>query len=396
MMTKHHVLRLFCMTTILIPAAARADWPNFRGPNHDGISTETTFKKAHDGGLKPLWEREVGSAFSSFAVVGNRVYTCGLADDKETLISLDAEKGDVIWQIPIESAYRESHGDGARATPTVNDGRVYILGANGRLLCVDAETGKEIWDRKFKNKPTWAYSGSVLIEGDMAIVSPGSGDGALLALDKVSGKEIWHCGEDAAGYATPYPFTFNGKRYVIGFMAKAAIIAEVNTGKLVWRMPWETSWDVNAASPIVDGDKLFITSGYETGCGLYKLSADGDELKTTKIWKSTVLLNKFQSCVLYEGYLYVSDQQNFKCVEFATGKRMWRERAKSSPLMLADGNIIMLTEDGTLQIGKASPKGFEPTTKATVLSGLCWSVPVLNDGRLYVRNLETVKCFDLR
>jgi len=384
------------MTTILIPAAARADWPNFRGPNHDGISTETTFKKAHDGALKLVWERVVGSAFSSFAVVGDRVYTCGITDGKETLLSLDAENGDVVWQVPLGNPFKNEFGDGARATPTVDEGRVYILGSLGQLLCADAKTGKKIWDRKFKNQPTWAYAGSVLIEGDLAIVSPGSADGALLALDKVSGKEVWSCENDAAGYATPYPFTFNGKRYVIGFMAKAAIIAEAKTGKLVWRMPWETSWDVNASSPIVDGDKLFITSGYKTGCGLYKLAADGDNLKTTQIWKSTVLLNKFQSCVLYDGYLYASDQQNFKCVEFATGKRMWRERAKHSPLMLADGNIVMLTEDGELQIGAASPNGFEPTTKATVLSGRCWSVPVLNDGRLYVRNLETVKCFDLR
>jgi len=398
-MTTRRVSRfmLFLAAAVSLPGAVLADWPNFRGSNYDGISTETTFKKEHDGSLTPVWERDVGSAFSSFAAVGDRVYTCGLADGQETLLCLNAESGDVVWRTPIGEAFRNEFGDGTRATPTVHDGNVYILGALGRLMCVKADTGELVWDRTFTNKPTWAYAGSVLIEGDLAVASGGNSDGALVALDKRTGKEVWRCDKDAVGYAMPYPFTFEGKRYIAGFMADTAIMVEATTGKRVWRMPWKTSWDVNASMPIVAGDKLFLSSGYDTGCGLYQLSMAGSRLKTDEIWRSKVLLNKFQSCVLYQGHLYTSDQKSFKCVDFATGDLKWEQRGtKHSPLMLADGYIIMLTEDGELQIGEANPKGFEAKTKAKILSGRCWSVPVLHEGRLYARNLETVKCFDLR
>jgi len=398
-MTTRYVRRFmfFLATAVSVPGAALGDWPNFRGPTYDGISTETTFKKEHDGALKIVWERDVGSAFSSFAAVGDRIYTCGLADGKQTLLALNAETGEVIWQTPIEDAFRNEFGDGARATPTVHEGHVYVLGALGRLTCVKADTGEVVWDRTFTHMPTWAYSGSVLIEGDLAIASGGSADGAMIALDKRTGKEVWRCDNDAVGYAMPYPFTFEGKRYVAGFMANAALIVEAATGKRVWRMPWKTSWDVNAAMPIVEGGKLFLTSGYDTGCGLYQLSVAGDRMNTDEIWRSKVLLNKFQSCVLYQGHLYTSDQKSFKCVDSATGDLKWEQRgAKHSPLMLADGHIIMLTEDGELLIGAASPKGFEAKTKAKILSGRCWSVPVLHEGRLYARNLEHVVCIDLR
>jgi len=376
---------------------ARADWPNFRGPQHDGINREADLDVPKDKPLKLLWEREVGSAFSSYACVRDRAYTCGMKNGKQTLLSLNANTGEVVWEIDIEKAYRNEHGDGTRATPTVNDNRVYILGAHGTLLCVDAKSGEEVWKHEFHQPPTWGYAGSVLIEENMAVVTGGKNESALAAFDKRTGKPIWHCGDDPVGYATPYPFTFNGTRYVVGFTGASAIVAEMKTGRLVLRIPWQTSWKVNAASPIYHNGYLFITSGYRTGCGLFKLAAEGDKLTADEVWQSDVLLNKFQSCVLIDGKLYSSDQKGLKCVDFMTGNEEWNiHRKKHGTLVPADGKFFFLSQEGTLEVGPISPTGFEPFVEAEILSGRCWSIPVIHNGRLYARNLERLVCFDLR
>jgi outer membrane protein assembly factor BamB len=382
---------------LLISASSRGDWPRFRGSNFDGISTETGLKTEWSAKPPVVWEREIGSAFSSFAAVGDRLYTCGMADKQQVLFCLSTKDGSIIWQRPFEKEYRNENGDGTRATPTVYDGRVYIQGAHGRLLCVNAENGDEIWSTQFDHKPTWGYSASVLVEGDLAIAVAGDDQGSLAAFDRKTGRPRWTCGHDPAGYASPYPFTFEGRRYVVGFTGKSAIIAELDTGRQVWSQSWETDWDVNAAMPIFYDGYLLITSGYSTGAGLFKLCKSGDGLKAESVWQSKILLNKFQSCVLYNGNLYVSDQKAFKCVDFLTGKERWSQaRITHGPLTLAQGDLFLLTEDGELRIGPASPDGFSPTTTAQILDGRCWSVPVIHNGRLFARNLEHIVAIDLR
>lgn len=382
---------------MLLCATVRADWPNFLGPNHDLKSSETGFLKSTDKPLPKVWERRIGSAFSSMAVVDDRVYTCGQEDGQQWLISLNADNGEVVWRKPIEKEFRNEHGDGPRATPTVDDGMVYILGAHGRLLCADAKTGEVVWEKQFGNVPTWAYSGSILIEGDMAIASGGGKDGALVAFEKKTGKEIWKTGTDPVGYATPYPFTHDGKRYIAGFTGNSALIVDAETGREVWRTGWKTDWDVNAAAPIYHNGYLFFTSGYDTGSALYKLATSGDRLAASEIWRSDVLLNKFQSAILHDGHLYASDQNALKCVEFLTGKEKWKKpRVRNGTMILADGHLILLTEQGQLQIAPASPQDFKPTLTADILDGRCWTVPVLLDGRVYARNLERAVCYNLR
>lgn len=378
-------------------AASGADWPNWRGPNHDGISSEKGFKKTWKKAPKVLWQHEIGSAFSSFTCVGGKVYTCGTKDKQQVLFCFDANTGKVIWEKPFEKELREKQGgDGTRSTPTVDEGRVYILGGHGLLLCADAAKGTEIWKRKFGYKPRWYFSGSALVEGDLAIVCAGKSDGGLLALDKKTGKEVWKCAEDVAGYSTPYPFTFKNKRYIVGFMARAVIIADARTGKEVWRTEWRTSYDVNASSPIYHDGHLFLTSGYSTGCALFKLSEAGGKLSGKEVWRSKVLMNKFQSCVLTDGVLYSGDQEGLKCVEFLTGKELWKvPRMNYSTVILAEGHLVVLTEKGRLLIAKASPKAFEPQAEADILSGRCWTIPLLCGGKLYARDFTKAVCLDL-
>ncbi|UCG32991.1 MAG: PQQ-binding-like beta-propeller repeat protein [Phycisphaerales bacterium] len=377
---------------------AHADWPNFRGARYDGISDETGFKTSWNESLPQVWEREIGSGFSSFACLGDKVYTCGTRSKKQVIFCFEADTGKTVWRKDIEQEFPESTGgDGPRATPTVSDGRVYILGAQGTLWCFDAETGERVWKHGFSYPPKWGYSGSVLIEGNLAIATGGQGDGALAALDKTTGQPVWTCGEDIAGYATPYPFTFEDTRYVVGFAGTSAIIAEAETGRLVWQMPWKTDWDVNAATPIYHDGHLFLTSGYKTGCALFKLRKDGDKLAADQVWKTDALRCKFQTPILYEGNLYGSDEQSLLCVDFMTGEKRWEQpRIKHGTVVLADGYLLLLTENGQLRIAKASPTAFEPLGTAEILSDRCWTVPVLHRGRLYARNLGRAVCYDLR
>jgi len=280
---------------------------------------------------------------------------------------------------------------------TVSAGRVYVLGGHGTLICADATTGSELWRKEFHHPPRWGYSGSVLAEDETVIVSVGGSDGALVALDATTGKAKWNCGNDAAGYATPYPFTFEGRRFIAGFMANSAILADAATGRLAWRMEWETDWDVNAATPIFHQGHLFLSSGYRHGCILLKLRSEDKGPAADAIWQSRVLRNKFQSPVLWEGHLYSCDEKGLKCVEFLTGEEKWsRPRTKHGTVLIADGHLFVLTQDGTLFIAPATASGFEPVTEAKILGGRCWTVPMICGGRLYARNLERVVCFDLR
>lgn len=391
------VSRLVLTATILISYPARADWPCFLGPNHDSTSDETGFKKEWTAAPKKVWERKLGPAFSSFAAVGDRIYTCGEEDGQQVLYCLNAETGDVVWKKSFEKEYHEEHGNGTRATPTVDSGRVYVLGALGRLICVEADTGKDVWEKQFSSKPTWAYSGSILIEGDMAIASAGWKEGSLVAYNKKTGEEFWKAGEDPVGYATPFPFSYSNIRFIVGFLANSAIVVRASDGFVMWKIPWQTDWDVNAASPLVHDDYLMLASGYSTGASLLQFGTVDGKLGYKPVWKSDVLLAKFQSPIYLDGKILASDQNALKCVDFLTGKELWKKpRVRNGTLLVADGHLILLTEDGKLQIAKPSGEDFKPITDVQILDGKCWAQPVLHRGRLYARNLERMICLNLR
>ena len=226
----------------LASAAAGQDWPCWRGPNHDGISSEKGFQTRWDSPPAKVWQREIGAAFSGISCVGGKVYTCGTSDKKQVLFCLNADTGDLIWQTPIEEEFRERQGgDGTRATQSVDDGRVYVLGALGALICCDAESGKEIWHAQFTGvSRAGGYAGSVLIEGDLAIATAGDGKGdkgetgGLVAFNKKTGEQVWQSPPAAAGYSTPYPFTLGEQHYIVGLLAKEAIVVDAKTGKQLW------------------------------------------------------------------------------------------------------------------------------------------------------------------
>lgn len=392
----HPMIVCFLATVSFAQRAHAEDWPHWRGPTYNGVSAEKGILKKWEAAPKKLWEQSIGSAFSGISVVGDRAYTCGIREDKQTLFCLGVSDGKIIWTAEIEKNFPSEWGDGARATPTVADGSVYVMGARGTVACYKASDGSKTWSRSYDNQPMWGYSSSVLVEGDLAIVVTGGKDGALRALDKSTGREVWTSGDDyAPGYSSPYPFTFSGKRYVCAFLGTMAMVAELPGGREVLRIPWSTDWNVNAATPIYHDGHLWLGSGYRTGCGLFKLEADGDKLKAKEVWKSKVMLNKFQTPVLCDGKLYGFDEKAMACVDFMTGERHWRERGANGTVLFADDCIIALSEKGDLRVGAPSIAEFKPTGEAQILKGRCWTVPTLSGGRLFARNLEKIVCYDL-
>ncbi len=397
-----NVYPLMIVLSIACSLAQGEDWTRWRGPQYDGVSRDTAVTLPWTADPKVLWEVTIGPAFSAVSGAGDLVYTCGTEDDQQVLFCLAASNGEIVWKKAFagEVADRQG-GDGTRATPTVDDGRVYIFGGEGTLLCADAKTGDKIWSKEFDNPPRWKYSGSVLIEENLAIISPGGSDGGLLALNKETGDVVWKGAEADAGYATPYPFTIDGRRCICGVLAKEISVVDAETGDELWGMPWVTKYDVNAATPIYDNGHLFVSSGYGHGSVLVKLETDGDQLTSTTVWESKAILNKFQTCILLDGKLYGADERNFKCVDFLSGNEVWSmnrvagQSARHGTLVLCQGQLVFLSEKGQLCVAKASPDGYDAEGASQVLDGRCWTVPTLHNGRLYVRNLEKLVCLDL-
>jgi len=399
------ITSLMIMAGALISALElkAGDWSIYRGSNHDGISTETGWQAEFGGdGPKVLWEAEVGIGFAAFVVVEGKVYTTGHADEADTLFCLNAEDGKVLWKHTYPADLGDKYYEGGTsATPTVEAGKVYHLSRWGDAFCLDAATGKVVWSKNVQKEtdakiPEWGFAGSPYLTGDLVILNVGQ---AGMALKKTSGETVWKSGnESAAGYSTAYPLA--GAQGLIVLAAEDAYNAvEAATGKLVWSLPWKTRYGVNAASPIQSGDKLFISSGYNKGCGLFQLGAGAP----TALWENKNLKNQFNSSVLIDGFLYGIDDDESKkaslrCIELATGELKWEEKSIGfGALMAADGKLIVQTDKGELVVAKATSESFDEISRAQVLSGRCWTTPVLAKGRLYVRNSAgLVKCLDVK
>lgn len=379
------------------------DWPNYRGAAHDGISSESEWRAEFDGeGAKVRWEVEVGTGFASFTVADGRVFTTGHTDGQDTVFALDALSGKLLWK----HAYPADLGDkyyegGTSSTPTVSEGRLYHLSRWGDAFCFDAKTGTVIWNVQVQKEtavkiPDWGFAGAPLVTDGLVILNVGE---AGMALKKETGQIAWRSGDEvAAGYSTPYPLTGSQGLMVLAAEDRYNAI-EATSGKLLWSIPWKTRYGVNAADPIQLGDRLFISSGYNRGCGLFRLGSGEPEM----IWENKNLKNQFNSSVLINGHVYgIDDDENKKaslrCIELATGTLKWEEKSIGfGAVAAADGKLIIQTETGEVVIAKASPEGFDELARAQVLSGRCWTTPVLAHGLLYVRNSAgLVRCLDLR
>ena len=387
-------MRLFLILIVLPFAAKGADWPNWRGPNHDGISKEQPPRPDFS---KILWRKDIGVGFSSLAVSAGRVFALGCSGEKngnkETFYCLNAENGKPLWKDTYPAALVDYlHEGGPCASPTVDGKRVYGLSKSGRLVSYDIDSGKKHWVVDLMEKaelprpPEWGFAASPLILGDLLIVEATF----TCALDKNTGKEIWRSQVYKPAYGSPVAFEFEKQMYLATLKTDGVVILDAKTGKTVAFQDWRTSFRTNSTTPIVVGNKIFISTGYRRGCALYEF--DGKNLR--QIYTNKNMSNHMNNSVLLGEYLYGFDGNTHQagpkqlvCMKLADGKVQWRQDGyRCGSLMAVQENLLVLGETGNLALGTASPKGFKPTTEAQILRGRCWTVPVYSGGRIYARN----------
>ena len=380
------------ISAIVLGIAQAADWPNYRGPNYNGISSETGWTSTWpEDGPKVLWKYSIGIGFASMSVSGGKVYATGNIKDNDILYCLDAETGKEIWKKSYPCPlYNKQHEGGPCATPTVEGNAVYTFSKDGDAIRFDTVTGKIVWHKNLNKElglkhPGWYFASSPFIAGDLVIYNAGTHG---TAFKKADGSVAWQSGKGASGYSTAVPFEIGGQKGVAMVVCEELIGLNPATGKVMWKLPWKTSYDINAADAIISGDTIFISSGYNKGCALVKISG-GD---VTKVWQNRNMRNQINCSVLWEGHIYgfygqVDGGGKLTCLDLATGEKKWSQGGMGTgSLMIADGKLIILGETGTLVIAAASPEGFKELASAEILTGKCWTVPVLANGRIYARN----------
>ena len=382
-------LPILTLTFIGLLSAHAADWPRFRGSDQNGISKETGLNaKALEGGAKILWKANVGTGFSSITIANGRAYSMGNANATDTVWCLDANTGKEIWKHSYaEELDPNLYEGGPNATPTVDGECVFTLSKTGKALCLDAAKGTVVWEKDLAKevgakKPDWGFSSAPLVEGDNVIYNIGS---AGTALKKKTGVVAWKSGAGVSGYSAGVMFSQGKDRLAIMMTATDATTLNPATGAIVWSHPWKTSYNINAADAVVSGNRFFLSSGYSHGSSVIEVKDN----QPSVVWENKVIRNHFSSSVLFNGHLYGVDENELRCVDFATGEVKWKDKASGKgTLIIADGKLVVLSEKGELIIAEASAEAFKPLGRAQILGGKCWTSPALANGKLYARNAK--------
>ena len=394
---------------ILTASVGAADWPNWLGPNRNGSSPETgLLTKWPAAGPKVLWKYPGGDGYSTVAVVKGRAITQVQHDNAEFVLALDAAKGTKLWETRIADAYMNQFGDGPRATPTIDGTSIYVYSPSGLLACLDFTKGDIVWSinllTEFGGKKTdYGLSASPLVEGDLVYAIPGGKGAGVAAFNKTTGKLVWKTGDDPSAYASPMAVTVAGQKQIIFFTATGLLAVTADQGKELWRVPWHTDYDCNICTPLLVGkDWLFVTSGEEVGCAMFKLSAAAPEIAWESKGPKSVMMNYWANAVEHNGYLYgISGEFNEKkmdlnCVDAKTGKLMWsKKNMGKAAVTLADGHLWISTKKGDLVLVPANPMKYEEKGRITLLAEGCRTSPTIADKRLYVRDRQDIYCLDI-
>lgn len=389
--------------------ASAEDWPMWRGPHADGISKETSAIPAWPaGGPKQLWSKTVGIGFSTPVAVAGRVYIFAIADNnKDTLYAFDAEKGTDLWKQDYDSQFQgkltgsmTGGWKGTRASPVIENNRIYTLGYAGDLVCRELETGKPLWHVNTlvitnANPCEWGQASNPLIDGDSLYVGGGNGGAVAIAVSKKTGDVIWKAEKALGGYSQPILIDAQGTRQIIVLGGDKVFGLDPKTGRTIWKEPWKTMYDVNAATPIYRDGYLFISSNYDHGCMMLQLTPTG----ATKLWETKDMKAHFPSPVLEGDVLYGNSQGSVRCLTWPDGKVKWTAKDKigngGSMLRVGD-KLLMLSERGKLILSRATPQGIEKLGEAQIFDGnQIWSSPILYNGKLYAKGTDDFACFDL-
>jgi len=395
-------------------AGAADDWPQWRGVNRDGHSSDTgLLKQWPEGGPKLVWKATgLGAGYTGVSVVGDRLFAMGDLGDANYLIAINRADGQILWKTKVGKSGAPGWGGfaGPRCTPTVDNDLVYAVGQYGEVLCANAATGAEIWRKNYGKDlggklPEWGYCGMPLVDGDKLILMPGGDKGDLVAVNKKTGKPIWQSKEftDSIHYSSPILVEIGGVAQLIQLTDASVAGIRASDGRLLWRAARKGSTAV-IPTPICHDGQVYVTSGYGAGCNLFKITAEDGKFSAQQVYANKDMTNHHGGVVLVGKYLYgFSDGKGWVCQDFETGKVAWRQQGKigKGSLAYADGLLYLRAEDdpGAVAIIEASPDGykelsrFDPPDHSDKKS---WPHPVITGGRLYLRDQDVLQCYDVR
>ena len=423
-MQKNHFKASLCLAAIIaaVPDSQPADWTQYRGPTHDGSSPEKLTVSAWPSrGVKQVWKSPTPHGFSSFAVAGGRAFTIVMEEvdgvNREACLALNAETGIKTWSQILNvakydgggnsGAKNNKGGDGPRSTPSTDGDRVYIYDGRMKLHCYDAKNGKSVWTRDLVSEHggkaiRWQNATTPIIDGELIFICGGGEDQSLLAINKLSGMTVWKGESDPGTHASPIVTMMHGERQVIFFTQKGLVACNTLSGEVLWRAkhPFKVS---TAASPVVEGDIVYCSSGYGVGASAFQVTKAGGEYSVKQLWrKRNKLMNHWSTPVCIDGHLYGMFQFKeygdgpLKCVELATGKIKWSQSGYGpGGVVLVDGHLIATSDTGEVVISKANSNKYRELGRFQAVEGKCWTHVAYSNGQIYVRSTKEGARYDL-
>ncbi len=407
---------------VALPAVAD-DWPQWRGPDRTGVSKETGLlgQWPKDGPALAWHAKGAGRGYASVAVVGGKVFTLGdapsTADDKDEYVTcFDDARGKQLWAARVGPAWNRGQPSwqSSRSTPTVDGARLYVLTPHGDLVCLETDTGKENWRKNLQKDfggqkgDGWGYSESVLVDGDRVVCTPGGPRATMVALDRKTGETVWKAaspGDRGAGHASIVPSDVGGTRVYVQTTAGGALGVRARDGKVLWTYGIDRTTAV-VPTPIVRGDLVFFSAGYNRGGALLRQVPAGEGgVKVEEVYPlKTALNNRHGGIVLVGDYLYGdTDHGGIPfCAELMTGKVRWKQRGSgrgSAAVVAADGHLYLRFSDGVVALARATPQGYSEVSSFRIPdsgSRPSWSHPVVCNGKLYLREQDHIYCYDVR
>jgi outer membrane protein assembly factor BamB len=408
----HRILRTALATTVaalslpvVVSNRTLDDWAQWRGKNRDGISAERGLLKDWPaGGPKLAWTvKGAGEGYSSFAVAGGKVYTLGARGGTEYTMAFDEATGKKLWEVATGSRFRNDRGDGPRGTPTIDGGQVYAYGASGDLAVLDAATGKIAWKinvlEKFGGRNiTWGLSESPLVMADRILINAGGANASIVAVNRKDGSLIWKSGTDEAGYSSGILVPFEGIPQAIFFSASHGVAVDARDGRQLWTYGKASNGTANVATPIARGNKVFFSSNYGTGAGLVELTASGKNISAREVYFTRDMMNHHATSILSGDYLYGFSNAILTAMKFDTGEVAWRDRSVGKgSVVFADDRLYLFSENGVVGLAEANPAGYKEHGRFEIRTGSLptWSHPVVANGKLYLRDQDTIYAYSV-
>jgi hypothetical protein len=389
-----------------------ADWPRWRGVDGNAKSTVTGIIKDWSNGLKQVWEvnylcqGRASATWSSPVIQGDRLIVCGRDDSNDLVFCLNTIDGSLLWHTHYAAKAKSDHGTGMRATPCIDEDRIYTFGRSGDLVCWNLNDGTKLWHKNVRDEggaePKWGHSSSPLLSGEYVLVQ-GGGTARVIAYNKLSGEVIFKSGQGKAGYAPIVPITIGDKPAYLVFHDNGLAAVTAQTGTELWNIMWETPYGVNATTPLVSGDQIFITSGYKTGGQLLKVS----DTDTKILWTTKAIAAHHSDPYILDGFIYGYSGQSmqnkgaFKCLELASGTIKWSTNEMGwGTCVHVDGHLICLDIKGNLFLMKPDPERFIKVTDLPRalgnVKGPVWTLPVITNNKLYLRFKQRLVCYSLK